>query len=268
MNYRHAFHAGNQADVFKHYILTLLLKAMVQKPAPFMVLDTHAGIGCYDLNSIAAQKTKEYESGIAKLLKDNSGYFDDYLNIVSANGYGLYPGSPLIASHFLRDGDNLLLHELHEDDFITLKNLFRSNALVKVNHGDGYKALKTLQPRQKRGLVLIDPPFEQKDEFAAIVSALTPALKSFRNGIYAIWYPVKDVVSVAGFIDEIAAIPNRPETLVAEMMFYPDIAPSRLNGTGMVIINPPYKLQETLVQSLPTLLNALEMKGRYSVNQL
>lgn len=269
MNYRHAYHAGNPADVFKHYILTLLLKTLAQKPAPFFVLDTHAGIGEYNLAAEQAQKTREYESGISKLLSRNQpSPFDDYLDIVRATGDNFYPGSPLIAAHFLRDNDRLQLFELHPDDYAMLRNLFRGESRVQVNNADGYKALARLQPREKRGLVLIDPPFEQPDEFATMLAALQSALKSFRNGIYAIWYPIKDVISVAEFVDMLAAISGRPEIMIAELMFYPDIAPNRLNGTGMAIINPPWKLQETLAESLPLLLSALEMNGKSKVEIL
>jgi 23S rRNA (adenine2030-N6)-methyltransferase len=204
MNYRHAFHAGNFADVFKHTILVGLLQALKEKPAPFCYLDTHAGAGRYDLRGVEAARTGEAESGIVRLLGAQAeappllrAYLDliAALNLAGYSGHAIaiYPGSPLIASHLLRPSDRAVLCELQGEEAAALKALFAGDARIGVHQRDGYAALAALlPPKERRGLVLIDPPFEaQEGEFCAIEAALKSAYARWPTGIYAIWYPIK-----------------------------------------------------------------------------
>ena len=176
MNYRHAFHAGNFADVVKHALLLDLLRAMQRKDKPFLVLDTHAGIGRYDLSAGPAEKTGEWRDGIAKILAARPEALADYLALVEQ--LGLYPGSPALAAALLRPGDRLIACELHPEDAATLKQNFRGSPGVAVHERDGYEALRAfLPPPERRGLVLIDPPFERPDEFAALEKNLRRRLR-------------------------------------------------------------------------------------------
>ncbi|MBK8286479.1 MAG: 23S rRNA (adenine(2030)-N(6))-methyltransferase RlmJ, partial [Ahniella sp.] len=200
MNYHHAYHAGNFADVVKHIVLVALIESLKQKQTPFHVIDTHAGAGRYDLLQPEAQKTGEYRDGIARLLgvERLPTLVHAYLNLVRLQqphtaGFSVYPGSPQIARLMLRDQDRLTLCELQEEESIELRRLFRGDSRVSVHTRDGYEALNGLvPPKEKRGLVLIDPPFEaQEDEFKVIQSTLAMAQLKWPTGIYAIWYPIK-----------------------------------------------------------------------------
>jgi 23S rRNA (adenine2030-N6)-methyltransferase len=253
MNYRHIYHAGNFGDVFKHSILTLLIQSLLGKDTPFCYLDTHAGIGIYDLLSVFAQKTKEYESGIACLFKAENypKYLDKYLAIIKKlnnnSEIHYYPGSPYIVKALLRPNDRMILLELHKEDIITLKKQFHNDKQVAVHHCDGYQGLKAfLPPKERRGLILIDPPFEEPDEFDQIIAALKVATTRFATGIYAIWYPIKDLKAVNKFKDNLS-------TLNVKKLLLPELILSNLNtadnifrGCGMVIINPPWKFDKLL----------------------
>jgi len=209
MNYRHIYHAGNFGDVFKHAILTLLIQNLLRKDTSFCYLDTHAGIGVYNLLSTAAQKTKEYESGIVKLLKCENypKELDTYLGIVKKLHEGYYPGSPYIVRSLLRPIDRMILLELHDDDIITLKQQFWNDKQVAVHHYDGYQGLKAfLPPKEHRGLVFMDPPFEQPNEFDQIIVALKMATKRWATGIYAVWYPIKDLKAVNKFKNDLNSL--------------------------------------------------------------
>jgi 23S rRNA (adenine2030-N6)-methyltransferase len=263
MNYRHAFHAGNFADVFKHTILVGLLQALKDKPAPFCYFDTHAGAGSYDLRGSEATKTGEFAAGVARVLDATSPppplrTYLDLLNALngerSGNAITTYPGSPLIAARLMRATDRAVLCELQRDEAAALKALFASDARVGVHNRDGYAALGALlPPKERRGLVLIDPPFEtQDDEFRAVEAALKTAHARWPTGIYAIWYPIKRREATRPFLRWFAAQGTR-KTLVAELMLHPDDSPLRLNGCGMVIINPPFKFDQQLATLLPVL---------------
>jgi 23S rRNA (adenine2030-N6)-methyltransferase len=245
MNYRHSYHAGNFADVFKHSILVLLIEALLQKDKPFCYVDTHAGIGCYDLQAEESQKTQEYLSGIAKVLaaENYPPELETYINICSGN---YYPGSPYIVRQMLRPQDRMILMELHKDDAEILKQNFHGDKQIAIHNIDGYLGLKAfLPPKENRGLVLIDPSYEEKDEFDKILNGLKIALKHWRNGIYAIWYPIKDPIAVENFLAQLEAICDKPIYSVSirrgETMFSPG-----LNSCGMAIINPPWQLEEKL----------------------
>ncbi|WP_404380438.1 23S rRNA (adenine(2030)-N(6))-methyltransferase RlmJ [Caenispirillum salinarum] len=264
MNYRHIYHAGNFADVFKHALLALVVEYLTRKDKPFFVLDTHAGLGEYDLTADEAQRTGEWRDGIGRILAepDPPEALRPYLNAVRALGGGTppsrYPGSPRIARHFMRPGDRLVASELHPEDASVLKGVFARDGQSKVLELDGYTALKAnVPPKERRGLVLMDPPFEQPDEFPAMVRALTAAFRKWPTGIYGLWYPVKGGGAVPAFQGELATA-GLGDVLVAEMTVMPvDESTNRLNGTGMVLVNPPWTLEDTLNDLLPWLTRVL-----------
>ncbi len=274
MNYRHAYHAGNFADVIKHAVLALVLDHLRKKETPFCVVDTHAGVGCYDLQGVEAEKTGEFAEGIARLLAGPPlpPSLDGYLMAVrKANPdwprLRFYPGSPCIARALLRPHDRLALVELHPDDAQALKRAFAHDPQVGVHANDAYAALKALlPPKERRGLVLIDPPFEAKDEFQRIARGLAQALRRWPTGIYGIWYPIKAPESVAPFLGEIAAL-GFP-CLTAELFRTPPDDPLRLNGSGFLLVNPPWKLDEALAGLLPVLADRLGATGTCGVRWL
>ena len=262
MNYRPAFHAGNFADVFKHAILTMLVEHLGRKDKPFAVLDTHAGVGRYDLRAEAAERTGEYRDGIARLLDapDPPACLDRYLGIVRDLNRGgrlrFYPGSPWIARAMLRPGDRLELAELHPVDAATLAAEMRGDRRVRVHAMDGYAMLKSfLPPRERRGLVLIDPPFEARDEFARLARGLAQACRRWATGLYAVWYPVKEPDQVARFRDAVRAAPL-PPALDAEFRVGEADAPG-LRACGLLLLNPPWLLEEQLRGCLPFLARLL-----------
>lgn len=259
MNYRHAYHAGNFADVMKHAVLALAIEALKRKDTPFFVLDTHAGLGAYDLEAPQAGKTGEYMGGIAKVLDapQPPPGLEPYLALVrSWNASGelrRYPGSPELVRGMMRPQDRMALVELHPEDVEVLRSRFHGDRRVGVHHLDGYTAARgLLPPAEHRGLVLMDPPFEVKDEFDRLLAALRRARRLWPTGIYVAWYPIKGREPVERFHREIAA-QGGPETLAAELMLRPADDPFRLNGSGLLIVNPPWRLAETMAEMLPWL---------------
>lgn len=257
MNYRHAYHAGNVADVFKHAILMLLIEHLRAKDKAFTVIDTHAGIGMYDLTGEEAQKTLEHEDGIMRLmaapdLSPPLARLRQLVAGIAGTGDGelqRYPGSPRIARQLLRAGDRLHLVELHPDDVQTLRAGFARDRQTVVHHMDAYEALKALlPPTPRRGLVLIDPPFERSDEFTQLTAGIQEGYRRWATGIYAIWYPLKDSAPVERFHRRLAATGIR-RILDAEMTLG-ELDGERLLGTGMTIINPPWRLDAELAPVL------------------
>lgn len=275
MNYRHIFHAGNFADVVKHSVLALLLKSLQRKDTPFCYLDTHAGAGRYDLTSEAAQKTGEYRDGILRLWQAPPlPELADYLTAVRAiNADGTlryYPGSPLIARFFLRPQDRMLLLELQPDESAQLKTVFMGDRQVTVVAQDGYAGLKAfLPPKEKRGLVLIDPPYESDREYDQVIKGLRIAHTRWDSGIFAMWYPIKSRPPVERFHRALLAS-GIHKILVIEFCPYPEDSSFRLNGCGVVVVNPSWKLDEMLQALLPKLLVVLEQHpaGRSSISWL
>lgn len=269
MNYRHAYHAGSFADVVKHAVVALAVERLKAKDAPFCVIDTHAGIGRYDLAATAARKTGEYETGIARLWARDPdtlpAELGPYLGAVKALNGGAperaslrwYPGSPRLVRSLLRRQDRLVALELHPEDAAALSRLFQHDPQVTVREADGYAALKALlPPKERRGLVLIDPPFEEKDEFGRVVQSLREAHRRWATGHYIVWYPVKDRQPVAAFHDALKAT-GMARILVAELLLRPADAPERLNGTGLILVNPPWPLEDRLRTLLPALADLL-----------
>lgn len=277
LSYRHGFHAGNHADVLKHAVLALLLEALRRKATPFCCLDTHAGAGRYDLQGAEAQKNAEHESGIARLwtCPDLPEALQPYLAAVRAltPGEGTvrnYPGSPALARHFLRPGDRLLLCELHPAEQAALKALFAGDPQVAVHRQDGYQGLHAfLPPRERRGLVLVDPAYEVKSEYEQVVTALAGAVQRWPGGIYALWYPVLAENRHRRLLDALCASGMR-RILQAELNVLPEREPRGMRGSGMVIINPPWQLDTTLEALLPWLWKRLspEHLGGWSMEWL
>lgn len=269
MNYRHAYHAGNFADVLKHATLALVIEYLKHKPAPFRVIDTHAGVGLYELDHGPAERTGEWRQGIGRLLgpeaeplpEGMAALMAPYLAAIAAENDPVelrrYPGSPRIARALLRPQDRLVVNELHPEDGALLKDLFARDGQTKVLHLDGWIALKSLlPPKERRGVVLIDPPFEEPGELERLKRGLREAAVRFPTGIYMLWYPIKDPNPIAAFHQAITDL-GLPKLLVAELMIRPARDATRLNGTGLVLLNPPFRLDETLSTLLPFLAERL-----------
>ncbi len=273
MNYRHAFHAGNHADVLKHILLLALLDALKKKDAPFFVLDTHAGRGRYLLAAPESRKTGEADAGILKLMGEAKmpEVVERYLRAVEANNpvgaLIAYPGSPLLVAQAMRAQDRLAACELQPDEAEALKELFAHDSRVAVHARDGYTAIKAMLPPRTetlkfaRGLVLIDPPYEVQDnEYPQIISTVREALERWPQATYAIWYPIKLRRSLQPFFRKAAALPGK-SVMLAELQIRPDDSPLRLNGSGMLIVNPPWKFDQQIAPALPLLRHALGENG-------
>ena len=277
MNYRHVFHAGNFADVTKHLILTRILVYLRRKPAAFRVIDTHAGVGLYDLEGDDAGRTGEWADGIGRLVERGlpepaAELAAPYLEAVRAfnpdGGLRFYPGSPLIARHLLRAQDRLFALELHPEDAEALKENFAGDIQTRVTRLDGWAALGThLPPKEKRGLVLVDPPFEDRNEFSHLVSGLQKAHARWPGGLYALWYPLKEPERTDRFVAGLKAT-NIPKILRIELTLRAPSTPPRLHGTGMIVVNPPYVLEEEMKILLPPLAALLsdEDRGRWRMD--
>ena len=255
MNYRHAFHAGNFADCFKHALYVWLLRAMARKDAAFFVLDSHAGVGSYDLSDTAAERTGEWRRGIGRLLEDSSAVLADYVGLVRE--LGLYPGSPAIARGLLRPGERRAVGEFHPEDAAVLDRRFGRDGRVQVHRRDGYEAIGgLLPPPERRALVLIDPPYEREDEFEAVAHAIKTAIGRMRGAVVAAWFPIKHRTPVRAFFDAIQASGVR-DVIAAELLLREPVDPGRLNGCGLLVVNPPYHAEQEWPGLLAALLAAL-----------
>jgi 23S rRNA (adenine2030-N6)-methyltransferase len=252
VNYRHAFHAGNFADCMKHALLVALLRALLRKPGPLFVLDTHAGTGRYDLNTGPAARTGESAGGILRLMEHTPGPLEDYVALV--RGLGLYPGSPRLVRSLLRADDRLACCELHPEEYAALRREFARDAQVAVHRRDGWEALKALLPPVlKRGLILIDPPYEDQADYQRLADGLKLVHARFRGGVIAAWYPAKRRASVRAFFHALAV----PDVIAAELLLREPVDPTRLNGCGLLIVNPPYQFEATAQPILDSLLDRL-----------
>jgi len=265
MNYRHGYHAGNFADVLKHSALCELLRLLTAKDKKLFVLDTHAGAGGYDLGSGLARRTGEAEAGIARLIASPRAAMPPtvarYLAAVAAydrkfgpagGGVRRYPGSPRLVRAALRPGDRFIACELHPAEALALKREFAGDRAVEVRQADGYKTLKALlPPPERRGLVLVDPPFETADEFERLLRALRQGVRRFATGCYALWYPIKDEAAAA-FARELAAF--KPLTLELSL---DGIEPGRLSACALAVINPPWRFEEAMREALPWIAERL-----------
>ncbi|MEY9326236.1 23S rRNA (adenine(2030)-N(6))-methyltransferase RlmJ [Sinorhizobium fredii] len=246
MNYRHAYHAGNHTEVFKHAILVMLLEHLTQKTQPFMVLDTHAGVGLYDLESEQAQRTGEKVDGVEKIYDVGIPSCQRYFDIIKSINPGKlrhYPGSPEISRHMLRPTDRLIACELHPDDYLELEDRYRFDRRVTVQNRSGYDAINALLPPvEKRGLVFVDPPFEQKDEVQSMISALKKGLRKWSTGIFCFWYPIKDSKIGDALADAVVSA-QYPKALRIEFLPFKKDG-MNLAGSGIIICNTPWKMDE------------------------
>lgn len=265
LSYRHAFHAGNHADVLKHAVLTLVIEYLKQKEKPFWYIDTHAGAGVYALDSSEAKKNAEFKMGVERLLDRRDELPDilqpylaviDSLRTVIPRGY---PGSPMFAEYLLRDDDRLRLFELHPQDHELLKNNFAKDRRAQVAQSDGFAGLKALlPPPPRRAVVLIDPPYELKEDYAHVVRALQDALQRFSNGIYIVWYPLLSRIESQRLPKKIAEL-NAP-SLRVELKIENPKGEFGMFGSGLFIVNPPWILHEQLKILLPELQKLLGKK--------
>lgn len=258
MNYRHAFHAGNFADVHKHVVLLALIERLTAKPKPLLYLDTHAGRGSYDLRSQDAARGAEWSSGVARIVAATpvSGEIQRYRHAIAAayaGGAGTYPGSPLLASRHLREIDRMVLVERQIAEAQALEQAMRGRRGASVVCGDGYAALKTyLPPRENRGLVLIDPPYESQQEYAQLEKALRFGLARWPNGVFAAWHPLKAGRESQRFHASLQHSELR-KLLLLELSIRPQDSPLGLNGSGMLIANPPWRFDVEMKPALEEL---------------
>ncbi len=272
MNYRHAFHAGNFADVVKHATLALVIEHLKQKPAAFRVIDTHAGAGIYDLAGDESGRTGEWQGGIGRLVGEGAAPLPDdvaevlkpYLAAVAAcrgrtpDGQKLYPGSPQLALALMRDADRLIANELHPEDAEHLSRLLARDKRAKVLQLDGWQMLKaTLPPVERRGVVLIDPPFEEAGEFQRLAQGLKAAAQRFATGVYILWFPIKDAATVAPFQRALQTL-ALPKLLWVEFQVATPDVEAKLSATGLAILNPPFRLDSQLETLLQFLVERLE----------
>lgn len=268
LSYRHSFHAGNHADVLKHIVLMLILESLKQKEKGFYYLDTHAGVGQYRLFSDEAEKTAEYQEGIGRLWNQAnlSEEIEQYLQLIKKFNYGgkelrYYAGSPLIAATLLRPQDRALLTELHPTDFPLLRNNFKQFDNVTTKRDNGFQQLKaTLPPKERRGLILIDPPYELKEDYDLVVKAIEEGYKRFATGVYAIWYPVVLRQQTKRMIKALEATGIR-KILQIELAVRPDTEQRGMTASGMIVINPPWTLEEQMKKILPELHRTLVPEG-------
>ncbi|WP_133501528.1 23S rRNA (adenine(2030)-N(6))-methyltransferase RlmJ [Cognatilysobacter terrigena] len=271
MNYRHAFHAGNHADVLKHAAMLALCDALVAKPTPLFALDTHAGRGMYWLDAAQAKRTGEAAGGIDAIDRLQPGTepapLRMYVDAISAcrqvHGPMAYPGSPWLLAHALRVQDRIACCELQPEEAEALKASIGGDARVAVHARDGYSAMHALLPprlgneRFGRGLVLIDPPFEaQLEEFTTALRALRDALERWPQGTYALWYPIKQRRALQRTYRSMATMPAK-SVLLVELLVRPDDSPLRMNGSGLMLLNAPWQFDARMRELLPVLADLL-----------
>lgn len=266
LSYRHSFHAGNHADVLKHLVLTLILQSLKQKDKGFFYLDTHSGVGRYSLLSAESEKTGEYLEGIARLwerddLPEEVACYVNEIKKINKGKLKFYAGSPLLAVQQLREQDRALLTELHPNDFPLLRQEFAKKANVVTKRENGFQQLKAaLPPKEKRGLVLIDPPYELKEDYELVVKAIIEGYKRFATGVYAIWYPVvlrqHSKRIVRGLIET-----GIRKILQIELAVRPYSDQRGMTASGMIVINPPWQLETQMKSVLPYLTQVLVPEG-------
>lgn len=263
LSYRHSFHAGNHADVVKHTVQSLIIESLTEKEKAFLYLDTHSGAGRYQLTSAESEKTGEYLEGIARIwaASERPEILVPYLEIVEKlNPDGelrYYPGSPLLAKELLRSQDQLIMTELHPSDYPRLVEEFARDRRAEVLKEDGFQQLKSkLPPVSRRGFVLIDPPYELKTDYEAVVSAIVDGYKRFATGVYAIWYPVVSRTQINNMVEALRETGIR-KILQIELGIQPDSEERGMTASGMIVINPPWKLEAQMQAIMPWLYQTL-----------
>ncbi len=262
MNYRHAYHAGNFADVLKHAVLARVLVHLRDKPAAFRVIDTHAGAGLYDLGGVEAGKTLEWRDGIGRLMEADldapvrallAPYLDAVSALNAAGSLAVYPGSPALTQALLRPQDRLIACELEPKAAAALAGHLRGDARVKAVAIDGWTAFTAyVPPNERRGLVLIDPPFEQPNEFSRLIQGLAAAHRKWPTGCYLLWYPITEAGEVASFARKLARL-RIAKMLRIELFPATSTSGKGLRGTGLIAVNPPWRLHEELTVLMPAL---------------
>ena len=267
LSYRHSFHAGNHADVLKHTVQSLIIESLKEKEKPFLYLDTHAGAGRYQLSGEHAERTGEYLEGIARIWQrdDIPEELAAYMSVVNHfnrnESLRYYPGSPLIARQLLREDDKLHLTELHPSDFPLLRSEFQKDDRTRVARADGYQQLKAqLPPPSRRGLILMDPPYEMKTDYQDVVKGIQEGYKRFATGTYALWYPVVMRQQIKKMLRDLEATGIR-RILQIELGVRPDSDQRGMTASGMIVINPPWKLEQQMNNVLPWLLKVLVPSG-------
>ncbi len=266
LSYRHSFHAGNHADVLKHIVLTLILESFKKKEKPFFYLDTHAGTGRYSLLSREAEKTGEFIEGIARLWERNDlpeevAKYIAEVKKINKGKLRFYTGSPLLAVQQLRPQDRALLTELHPSDYPLLRNEFAKHVIVTTKRDNGFQQLKAaLPPKERRGVVLIDPPYELKEDYELVVRAIREGYKRFATGCYAIWYPVVMRQHVRKMVRGLEESGIR-KILQIELAVRPDSDQRGMTASGMIVINPPWQLEKQMKKILPYLTKTLVPEG-------
>lgn len=267
LSYRHSFHAGNHADVLKHIVQTLIIESLKEKEKPFLYLDTHAGAGRYQLTNAHATRTGEYLEGIARLWQQEEvpelilPYLEAVGELNTSGELRYYPGSPLLAGKLLREQDSLVLTELHPTDFPLLRTEFSRDERARVSREDGFGQLKSkLPPSSRRGFALIDPPYELKQDYSAVVKGVVDGHKRFATGTYAIWYPVVHRQQIKRMLKELEATGIR-KILQIELAVKPDSDQLGMTASGMIVINPPWKLESQMKSILPWLHKTLVPEG-------
>ena len=267
LSYRPSFHAGNHADVLKHTVQSLIIESLKEKEKPFLYLDTHAGAGRYQLSGEHAERTGEYLEGIARIWQrdDIPEELAAYMSVVNHfnrnESLRYYPGSPLIARQLLREEDKLQLTELHPSDFPLLRSEFQKDDRTRVSRSDGYQQLKAqLPPLSRRGFILMDPPYELKTDYQDVVKGIQEGHKRFATGTYALWYPVVMRQQIKKMLRDLEATGIR-RILQIELGVRPDSDQRGMTASGMIVINPPWKLEQQMNNVLPWLLNVLVPSG-------
>ncbi|AUX71174.1 23S rRNA (adenine(2030)-N(6))-methyltransferase RlmJ [Erwinia pyrifoliae] len=267
LSYRHSFHAGNHADVLKHTVQSLIISALNEKDKPYLYLDTHAGAGRYQLSGEHAERTGEYLEGIARIWQQENlpeelaAYIGVVKNLNPGGKLRYYPGSPLIARFLLREFDKLQLTELHSSDFPLLRNEFLKDDRARTERADGYQQLKSkLPPPSRRGLILIDPPYEMKSDYQDVVKGIQEGYKRFNTGVFALWYPVVLRQQIKRMCNELEATGIR-RILQIELAVRPDSDRRGMTASGMIVINPPWKLEQQMKNVLPWLHKMLVPAG-------
>ncbi|MBK6596902.1 MAG: 23S rRNA (adenine(2030)-N(6))-methyltransferase RlmJ [Proteobacteria bacterium] len=254
MKYRHSYHAGNFADVHKHVTLVALLDALLRKDAGFLYLDTHAGRGSYPLEAGRDTSQAEWRDGVGKLLgtTPRAAELTRWLALAGAEA-GTYPGSPLLAAMLLRPADRAALFELQSDECAALHDSLTSAARIRVACGDGYHALKALlPPAERRGLIFIDPPYEEPADFDRVIDALANGLQRFATGVFCVWAPVKHATDLTRWVGKLARRAARP-ILLSQLWRAPRDARAGLAGSALVIVNPPWQIEARMREWLPEL---------------
>ncbi len=272
LSYRHSFHAGNHADVLKHIVQSLILNSLQQKEKPFVYHDTHSGVGRYDLTHEWSEKTGEYKQGIARVWQQDNipAELDSYLDAIRQLNQGetlrYYPGSPRVARAHLREQDRMVLTELHPSDYPLLEQEFHRDRQVSIYKEDGFARLKaSLPPQERRGLVLIDPPYELAKEYRDVVRAIAQSYKRWATGIYAIWYPVVNRCDIDDMLEGLQGLEIR-KILQIELGVTPDTNERGMTASGMIVINPPWTLESQMQTILPFLKQAIApATGHYKV---